>query len=74
MLLTTSLPTVHRLKKSYYLGSPTNHEAVMPERRNSKPKLAGKTFAVVLVKVVKNNQSDLHLASQYLVFFYFANI
>ena len=40
------------IKKSNYLGSPTNHEAVKPECRDSKPKLKGKTFAVVLVKVV----------------------
>lgn len=48
----------------------------MPERRDSKPKFAGQTFAVVLVKVVCHlrnaliikNLCGLHLDSYYLVF------
>ena len=34
---------------------PTNHEADMPECADSKPKFEGKTFAVVIGKVVDAN-------------------
>jgi hypothetical protein len=34
---------------------PTNQQADMPKRRYSKPKCAGKIFALVLVKVVEAN-------------------
>jgi hypothetical protein len=44
---------IDKVKKIW--GLPANHQADMPECRDSKPKFADKTFAVVLVKVVDAN-------------------